>query len=571
MSLIRKIEISHFRGIKSLVWMPTPGLNCLVGPGDSGKSSVLDAIDLCLGARRNIQMTDADFFELDVDTPIEIAVTVGALRDRLKRIDAYSLYLRGMNSESGEIEDEPAAHLETILTLQLVVQGDLEPTWTLESERASAQGQSRNLNWRDRIELAPTRLGAAADYNLSWRRGSVLNRMSGEEPDASAALVEAARVARETFGDQAKDQLEATLETITEVAHDLGIPVGDGVRAMLDTHSVSFSGGAIALYTEAGIPLRGLGLGSTRLLIAGLQRRVAEDTAIVLIDEVEHGLEPHRIIRLLDALGAKGSPGTLQPFMTTHSPVPVRELSGDQLWVLRAEATKHCVRQVGTDDDLQGAVRSAPDALLSKSVLVCEGASEVGLIRGLDHYRIDAGEQSITAHGASLVDGSGGSMFARASAFQKLGYRTAVLRDSDVLPTPDLETAFIKAGGRVFCWRDDRALEQELFLSLSDESVHMLLECALEWQEEQSVDDRIEWASKGQIDLAQARSSLGEEVRVALGTAAKGSKNNSRGWFKTVSAMQEVGREIVGPGLSAADADFCEIVESVFGWIADGQ
>jgi putative ATP-dependent endonuclease of the OLD family len=57
---LRKVQISRFRSIKSLTWLPSPGLNCLIGPGDSGKSTVLDAIDLCLGARRTIQFTDAD-------------------------------------------------------------------------------------------------------------------------------------------------------------------------------------------------------------------------------------------------------------------------------------------------------------------------------------------------------------------------------------------------------------------------------------------------------------------------------------------------------------------------------
>ncbi|WP_432763235.1 AAA family ATPase [Echinimonas agarilytica] len=60
MSVIRQVYIRNFRGIESLFWNPHPGLNCLIGPGDSGKSTILDAIDLCLGARRNFSFTDAD-------------------------------------------------------------------------------------------------------------------------------------------------------------------------------------------------------------------------------------------------------------------------------------------------------------------------------------------------------------------------------------------------------------------------------------------------------------------------------------------------------------------------------
>ncbi|MEQ7774064.1 hypothetical protein ABQ012_15590 [Xanthomonas hortorum pv. hederae] len=65
----------------------------------------------------------------------------------------------------------------------------------------------KTLAWKDRLALAPTRIGALADYNLAWQRGSVLNRISEERADASAAFVKAARDARGTFGDQAEQQL----------------------------------------------------------------------------------------------------------------------------------------------------------------------------------------------------------------------------------------------------------------------------------------------------------------------------------------------------------------------------
>ncbi|MDF5953311.1 AAA family ATPase [Pseudomonas aeruginosa] len=49
MARIRRLIISNFRSIQALDWVPAPGINCLIGPGDSGKSSILDAIDLCVG------------------------------------------------------------------------------------------------------------------------------------------------------------------------------------------------------------------------------------------------------------------------------------------------------------------------------------------------------------------------------------------------------------------------------------------------------------------------------------------------------------------------------------------
>jgi ABC-type transporter Mla maintaining outer membrane lipid asymmetry ATPase subunit MlaF len=121
------------------------------------------------------------------------------------------------------------------------------------------------------------------------------------------------------------------------------IPVGASATALLDAHSVSFGDGAISLHSEAGIPLRNLGTGSSRLLIAGLHRAAAALASIVPVDEIEYGLEPHRLTRLLNSLGSKEKSLPLQAFITTHSPVTLRELAGSQLFVLRNEAV--CIRR----------------------------------------------------------------------------------------------------------------------------------------------------------------------------------------------------------------------------------
>jgi putative ATP-dependent endonuclease of the OLD family len=141
--------------------------------------------------------------------------------------------------------------------------------------------------------------------NLSWRRGSILNKLSEEKADASAILLSAARNARAEFGQAADQQLSEALAKVKKVADGLGIGDGGDFHAELDAHSVSVSAGTISLHNMDRVPLKGMGIGSTRLLIAGLQKEAAANSAIVLVDEVEHGLEPHRIIQFLNALGAK--------------------------------------------------------------------------------------------------------------------------------------------------------------------------------------------------------------------------------------------------------------------------
>lgn len=488
---IRKVEIQNFKSIRALTWQPSPGLNCLIGPGDSGKSTILDAIDICLGARRNVSLGDTDFYRLDVTQPIQITLTLGALPDALKDLDAYGHYLRAYDPATGLVEEEPRQGAETVLVLRLTVHSDLEPAWTLVSARAQALGLERNIAWKERVALAPARLGTYASSNLSWNRSSVLNRLSEERPELTAELARAAREARLNFGDQAGAQLGNTLQTVTRTATNLGVPVGGAVQALLDAQAVSIGDGAIALHDAAGVPLRALGTGSSRLLVAGLQREAAQRASIVLVDEVEYGLEPHRLTRLMNSLGAKDNPAPLQVFMTTHSPVAVRELSGNQIFVVRKSTDEATYAlQVGVNGDVQSTVRADPEAFLARNVIVCEGASEVGFIRGLDHFWSSINGVSMLAAGTAYVNVGGGEpdrCFVRGLALRHLGYRVLVLVDADKPPTDAVVQAYAAAGGETMTWRVGRALEDELFLSLPDPAIDALLQRAVELVDEDLV------------------------------------------------------------------------------------
>ncbi|MDR6831012.1 hypothetical protein J2W99_004764 [Bosea robiniae] len=570
MARIRRIEIDNFRCLQKLRWNPSGGINCLIGPGDAGKSSILDAIDFCIGARRVLQFTDADFHLLDVSKPIIITVTVGELDDSLKSLETYGSCLRGFTAK-GTVEDEPEAHSETVLSVRLTVQGDLDPVWTLFSERAEAAGQPRFLTWSDRARIAPTRVGALADNNLAWRRGSILNRLSDELPDMTAALAEAARTARSTFGDVADSQLGGTLRLVEKTAKELGISLSDGIKATLDAHSVSFSGGTIALHGADGVPLRALGTGSTRLLLAGLQRQASAQSSILLIDELEHGLEPHRILRLLGSIGAKEEQPPIQAFITTHSPVTLRELRGDQLQVVRKLGEEHSVAIVGRDEAIQGTMRLYPEAFLAPTVVICEGASEAGLLRGFDLYLGDLKYKTLTASGIALVDAKGVSqIYARASAFKALGYRVAVLRDDDVQPNAAEEEAFKKAGGAVFNWRAGCALEDELFLALSCEVAGKLLQRAVALLDADAVDQHIRSASNGLHTLAQCSSAktLDASLRRTLGAASRSRRDP---WFKSVTRMESVARELVFPNWEAADEPFRATTKALYQWMVKGD
>lgn len=256
--------------------------------------------------------------------------------------------------------------------------------------------------------------------------------------------------------------------------------------------------------------------------MAGLQRKAEQHSSIVLIDELEHGLEPHRIVRLLDSIGAKEKTPPMQAFITTHSPVVLRELSGKQLSVLRATGAAHEVKLVGDGDAVQSTLRLFPDAFLATTILVCEGASEVGLIRGLDQYRCAQGRRAITAVGTSLVDAAGVSkIYKRVTAFDALGYRVAVLRDDDVQPDANDEANFELLGGTVFKWRAGRTLEDELFACLTPAAIQKLLLKAIEFHGQELVEDHIKSASGNALTLAKCQAGFVDAMRPVIAKAAQ--------------------------------------------------
>lgn len=561
MPRVRHVSIRNFRSIHSLDWAPAPGINCLIGPGDSGKSTLLDAIDLCLGARRSISFGDMDFYGLNVEAPIAIKVTLGDLAASLMDIDLYGDFLRGFDALTGAVEDEPRVGLETVLTLLLQVGADLEPSWTLFSERASRDNLERGLPWKDRTALAPARIGSFANSNLSWSRGSVLNRLTDERPELGAQLALAARQARANFGTQASSHLGQTLTIVRTTAQALGVSVGTMPQALLDSHSVSIGEGAIALHSDTGIPLRSLGTGSARLLVTGLQRAASTSAPIALVDEVEYGLEPHRLMRLLDSLGAKDATLPLQVFLTTHSPVALRELSGDQLFVVRPGPPRHAVAAAGTADEIQSTLRADPEAFLAKSVIVCEGASEVGFARGLDQWWVKCGASSFLANGGAYVNAGGGNpdkAFARGTALRKLGYRVLVFIDADKPASAGVAEAYLATGGQLLTWRNGLTLEDELFRHLSVDAIDALMTKAKELVGAELMNQHIQARSDGHasldsIEIERLMSGYSINSRALLGQA---SRIRGSGWFKSLTSYQEIALDIVGPSLPLAEPLF---------------
>lgn len=566
---IVSLDIKNFRVIQNLSWFPRDGINCLIGAGDSGKTTVLDALDFCLGARRNIAFSDYDFFNVDTSQCIVITVALGALEDALLNIDRYGDYFAGFDPVNKKFEAEPGNGLEPVLIVRMTVEKDLEPQWRLYSKRAEERGLERNLSWEDRQAISPVRLGEHTDWHLAWRRGALFERLSEEKLGLNAGLSEAARKARSDFGQLANAELTKTLETVKQSAEGLGVATGGKVQALLDAGSVKFGTGAISLHGANNVPLASLGTGSKRLLVAGMAKAATSSASIALVDEIETGLEPHRIRSLLNELGTKSRNIRQQVFTTTHSPVVLRELDHSQLTILRRDREgKHIA--IAPTEVAQGVLRGHSEVFLGNRVVVCEGLSEVGFIRGLDQSFCRQGATSYETLGTVATNAGGASSVLRpAEEFLRLGYPTAIFMDSDKPLTPEDETRFKSAGGSVFRWPSNWALEDAVFQCVPPQVIVMLLEYAHSLPSGAKIDDQIRSASNAAFGLADVKywaetGEINQNTAAILGLAARRGE-----WFKRVAPYEHVVRNILSPHWSLLDVNLTKTATDLWKWAAN--
>jgi energy-coupling factor transporter ATP-binding protein EcfA2 len=536
---IRQLEINRFRGIKSLSWKIDGDFVCLVGPGDSTKTTILDAVELTLTPRWNVQFDDTDFYDADVAVPFSITATVGDLPEQLKSDAKYGLYARGWAAD-GNLHDEPEDNDELVLSVRLTVDATLEPSWVVITDR---DPEGKHITARDRESLGCGRLGDFLARHFTWGRGSVLSRLTGEADGLAQILADAGRAARAVLADAPPERfpkLNAATDTVARIGTNIGVAAKTGYRAQLDVDAASPGASGLSLH-DGQIPLRRAGLGTRRLLAVAMQREAAKVGGITLIDEVEYGLEPHRLRRLLRILrDTADHGGRAQILMTTHAPVVLHELSAPELRVVRSEDGYTSVRKV--DTSLQPIILRATEAFVGRKVIVCEGKTELGICRRLDEWWAEGG-LSFGLAGVAIADGGGEQAPSVAKALCDLGYSTALLADSDRPLNPDRPTLESR-GVVVFCWEDNFAIEERIVQDLPWDGVAELVCLAMDQWGRESVRDAVaDKAGMSPNDLGGDPTAWLEsaELRGAVGKAAKEhsvGKPKRKGWFKRVDLAE---------------------------------
>lgn len=528
---IRHLKIRNFRGIKeaNLSFPKEQRVLCLIGAGDTTKTSILTAIEYALWPNWNLQINTSDFYNCNLEECIVVEVSVDEIPDELLTDNKYGLYLRGDVSAEN---DEPMEG-EEVLTVRLTVDDNLEPTWNVVCNRLEAKLISQG----DRQKIAVGYIGTDVKNRLNWGRGSVLGKYIDPRSTIKRSLSSLEEKSNEIADFTELDEIGMPLNM---VAQGYGVKIDGNINNRLVLKSTNTLS-EIEVFEDSR-PLNQRGLGSQKLLNVGLQIECKDEQAVVLIDEIEIGLEPYRQRNLIHIL-KKHSESAGQVIFTTHSPTSLVEMTNEQLLIVHSNDGITIFQRAYygnpvIDNGFQAALRRYAEAFLSPKIIVCEGKTEVGFIRTVDENMIKNDSYSMASMGVAYIEAGGNSdALMLADKFDDLGYKVCVLCDNDRPEDEMKKQHLISKGISIFQWQSGRCLETEWIPLFSEAQLVRIVEY-IEEQNKTNVLSLLR--NESIIDDNNAIFLIDDKKLLKLATICK-----ERSVFKNIDGGEEFGKYII--------------------------
>ena len=437
---IVKIVIKNFRGIKDgEILFPNHGV--LVGDNNTGKSTILEAIDLALGPERMKHrpvIDEHDFYAgeyLSVENPIEISSEV-IISDLSEEQETYFKdNLEWWNKNTNALLTEPPAEgtdtevVSSALRVKFIGSYDVEEDDfigdTFYCSPAKDDGTLTKFSTKDKRQcgfliLRTLRTGSRA---LSLERGSLLDIIL-DLREIKLKMWEEVLVQLRGLPIAANPELgistiltgiqEALRNFVpSEWGTDPQLKVTDLTRENLRKNLNAFiATGATKANGEKHIaPFKKQGTGTVNTLVLSMLSMIAElkKNVIFAMEEPEIAIPPHTQKRIISTIRKQSA----QALFTSHSPYVLEEFDPSEVIVLQNN---------------NGVIRSTPasfpatikrkqfkeqfrkkycEALLSKRVLIAEGRTEYDSIP-IAARRLNELDQSkyssLEALGISIID-----------------------------------------------------------------------------------------------------------------------------------------------------------------------
>lgn len=393
--IVKLLRIERYRGVRDLVWRPALGLNVILGGGDSGKTTILDALALLFSPSGAIVIADTDYFGrriaegFMIEALISMPQSTGVSR-QTKAL--FPWHWDGSDAVQPPAEDGPGAAFDPVYRLRVRGTADLDLFYETIQPNGAADVYSVAL----RRSIGMVRLGGddRNDRDLRLVQGSALDRLLAD-PTLRSRL--GALFADTKVEEELKTEAKANLAQLDATFQERALPSGLGLG--LNIGQGQTLNALIALTAQRDgyeLPLTSWGAGTRRLAALAIAGAWREDAPLTLVDEIERGLEPYRQRAVVRELMTSGA----QVFLTTHSPTAIRAADHAALWHLTPAGA------LGSLDAQKTRAHQArdPELFLSRHGIIAEGKTEVGFVTAL---LVDILQINLDDHGLRVSDAVG--------------------------------------------------------------------------------------------------------------------------------------------------------------------
>lgn len=472
---ISRIKINNFRGIKeSDLFLPDHAV--LIGDNNTGKTSVLEAIDLVLGPdrlNRKSVVDEHDFFAGNYLTEeIKIEVYVTNLNDEQERHFHDQIEFWDTKEDNLYVEPDPAgvdaAHIVTALRVLFIGRYDEEEddfcgeTYysSLYTDKDSTKFRKKDKFQCGFLYLRSLRTGTRA---LSLESGSLLDIiLRNKELQLKVWGKTISELNGITVASDPDLGVSGVLDSISNALKKY-VPKEWGTSPKLKVSNLTREElrKVITAFISTGVdshsaPFYRQGTGSVNLLVLAMLSQIAADkqNVIFAMEEPETAIPPHTQKRIVHEVRKLSS----QTLFTSHSPYVLEEFKIDETVVLsrddsgKLEQNRIVLPQSVKEKRYRQEFRTRfCEALLSRKVLIAEGSTETqsfpAVCRRL--YELNSETYSpIEALGVCVINAGGESNIEdMAKMYSSLGKQVFAICDKQ---SPVEETKIASVVDRLF-------------------------------------------------------------------------------------------------------------------------
>ena len=484
-----KLLINNFRCFckdEPWVWTPNTDLTLIIGPNGSGKTAMIDAIDIVLnseGRSNRALISEYDFPFCDTDKKIEIEVVLTELGNTLIKFDsAIEFYNEKATELITELDDKDESEYKRAIRIKFEAslnpeEGEIECRWIfpkfIESDEIEAEELTRKQHEAiEYFRINPSISAGAFTLNqysalgrhlrkLKYRLGKLPDKMKPELKLPTCGFMDnkchtckqkkdcqpnpEESTERKTLGEHLGGIVSDAENMLSEdswgnMKSGLGPRYG-GLRSSLAAITLGLSPRADEMHSF--IPFERLSSGEKYALSFSLAISQIPNASlpIVVMEEPETALYPAAIGQMISKLQSLASESTPQVIITSHSESVLRRFSLEHIYITGADKKIVAILD-HAKDGIQSAVTTliipgSTSALFADKIVLMEGLGDAFVSGELDRIAgqlTSAGnnQDSFSSLGWTVFGAKGTKTISDAlDFFKRLGKKTIVLLDND--------------------------------------------------------------------------------------------------------------------------------------------